>query len=354
MDWNFNQNRVVLDKAPARPKRITAGRLGTVLGLNAWQSPFYGWCDMTKVYSEPFEGNKYTNAGNIIEPKLIAYAKSLFGEDKVLSPEEYFHTNDAKKSQHYNFFPQVKVFGGMWDAVIIDDEGKIVAVIEIKTSSRPQDWVDGVPDEKLAQGLLYGFLLGVPKTFILASFLDDENYVKPEAFVPTEDNTKLYSFDTETATIDYDGEDCTIDDLTDYAGQWYDAYIKTGISPEFDEKKDSDILKELRTLRPDEDADTTLSDILTRLDEKEKEIARIREENDLDALDKEVNNLKDALKRSLQDAMGDTDTTVSVKNWTLIRSVRKGIDSARLKADGIYDEYLKESVSYTLKKKVEK
>ena len=353
MDWSFSEerDRVVLPKAPARPKRITAGRLGTILGLNAWQSPFYGWCDMTKVYSEPFEGNKYTNAGNVIEPKLIAYAKTLFGEDHVLSPEEYYHTKDAKKSQHYNFFAGIKIFGGMWDAVIVDDEGKIIGVIEIKTSSRPQDWVDGVPDEKLAQGLLYGHLLNVPRTFILASFLEDENYVKPEAFVPDDKNTKLYSFHTETATIDYDGEDCTISDLTNYAEQWYDAYIKTGISPQFDEKKDSEILKELRTQRPDEDENTDLIDIVKAIDDVDAKIEHIREENGLDELEKMRKGLADALKRGLVDNMDEDDTKASLRDWTVSKTVRRSIDSSKLKADGIYDDYVKTSVSYTLKQK---
>lgn len=354
MDWSFSpsKDRVVLEKAPARPKKITAGRIGTILGLNAWQSPFYGWCDMTKVYSEPFEGNKYTNAGNVIEPKLIAYAKSMFGEDHVLSPEEYYHTKDAKQSQHYNFFAGIKIFGGMWDAVIVDDEGKIIGVIEIKTSSRPQDWVNGVPDEKLAQGLLYGHLLEVPRTFILASFLEDENYVKPEGFVPDEDNTKLYPFDTENATIEYDGEDCTISDLTEYAKQWYNAYIKTGVSPQFDEKKDADILKELRTQRPEEDS--TLSGILSDIRSKEAKLEKLRKENDLDALETDIKNLKDSLKRVLTEAMGDDDKSIEVDNWRLSKTVRKGVDSNKLKAAGIYDDYIKESVSYTLKKIVEK
>ncbi len=56
----------------------------------------------------------------------------------------------------------------------------------------------------------------------------------------------------------------------------------------------------------------------------------------------------------LTEAMGENDTKAEVGNFTLTKTVRKGVDTAKLKADGIYEDYLKESVSYTLKKKVEK
>ena len=38
--------------------------------------------------------------------------------------------------------------------------------------------------------------------------------------------------------------------------------------------------------------------------------------------------------------------------WTLTKSVRKSVDNDALKADGLYEKYLKESESYTLKKAV--
>lgn len=353
MDWKFNdeKNRVVLDKAPTRPKKITAGRLGTILGLNDWQTPFYGWCDMTKVYVEPFEDTKYTIAGKVIEPIIINYLKGIFGEKYVLSPEEYFKTSDAKKFTGYDFYKGFKIFGGMWDAVIINPKGEIIAIIEIKTSSRPQDWLDGVPSEKKVQGLLYGHLSKVPTTYLVGAFLDDNDYVMPENFVPNENNTKIYPFKTEEALIEYNNENYTISDLTDFAEQWYNAYIKTGISPEFDNVKDKTILSELRKIRPDEDENSDLSDILKAIAQKELKIEEIRKENGLDDLENDLKNLKDGLKRILTDAMGEDDTKAEVGNFILTKTVRQGVDTARLKADGIYENYLKESVSYTLKER---
>ncbi len=267
----------------------------------------------------------------------------------VLSPEEYFKTDDAKRFTGYDFFKGTKIFGGMWDAVIVNSKGQIIAVIEIKTSSRPQDWINGVPDEKLVQGLLYGHLLEVPTTYIVGSFLDDGDYIRPENFIPSEDNTKIYSFKTAETTIDVNGEEFNIKDLTDLAEQWYSNHIKTGISPCFDEKKDKEILTELRKIRPDETSD--LTDILKAIALKELKIDEIRRENNLDDLEKDLKNLKDGLKRMLTEAMGENDTKAEVGNFTLTKTVRKGVDTAKLKADGIYEDYLKESVSYTLKEK---
>lgn len=356
MDWKFNEDktRIVLDKMPARPLKVTATRIGSILGLNPWKTPFQTWCEICRVYKDPFVESKYTKAGNVIEPILIKWAKKEF-EEGVVSPPEYFGNTWGEVKKQYDFYKSTKIFGGMWDAKIINADRNTVAVIEIKTSSRPQDWECGVPDEKLIQALQYAYLEGAKRTFVIAAFLSDEDYMHPEWFVPKKDeNVKLYAFDTDTTTIMFDNEPTTIKSLMEYAKQWWEAYVMTGISPEIDQNADEKIIKQLKTDRPDEDVDTPLSTLISLLDAKEMELTFLREQYKLNELEDEIKSLKDALKRTLTDGMGTDSTKVEVGKWTLTKTERETLDTTALKADGLYDKYTKTSVSYTLRKKGEK
>ena len=69
MEWlEGNKIKVV---PPKRPKKLTATRFATVLGLNPWSTPFEVWCEITRTYQKPFEETIYTAAGKTIEPKHI-------------------------------------------------------------------------------------------------------------------------------------------------------------------------------------------------------------------------------------------------------------------------------------------
>lgn len=348
MSWKFNGNQIQLDKTTGRKKKITGTRFASILGANPWQTPFEAWCDITGVYRKPFEDNKYTLAGKAIEPILIDWAKEYF-ESGVVSPEEYYGNRWGEVKKRYDFYPKTKVFGGMWDAKIVSN-GKEYGVLEFKTSSRPQDWVDGAPLDKKLQSLLYPHLDGIKRAFLVVAFLEDKHYAHPETFVPVlGENLKLYSYDVETETSEVNGKYHTTETLVDIANNWWEEFVLTGKSPEFDEKKDAEILKELRTLRPDEDEDTSLKDILTQIDVLEQKINIIKEKEKLDDLEKELKNNKDALKRVLTESFGEDDEKVEVGRWSLTKSVRESVDTAKLKADGLFDDYKKESVTYTLR-----
>ena len=64
--------------------------------------------------------------------------------------------------------------------------------------------------------------------------------------------------------------------------------------------------------------------------------------------------MRDALKRVLTDGMGEDDKEVQVGGWNLSRSERRAVDTDALKTDGLYEQYTKTSVTYTLRKKGEK
>lgn len=345
MKYTINQNNVVLEKV-GKPKKITGTRLGAILGLNVWSTPFEAWCDMTKLYKEPFEDTIYTIAGKVIEPKILKYLNDEVYAGRVVDPETHFGKDYQK--MRFDFYPQEQIFGGMWDALIINKvSGKSRAIIEVKTTKRAEDWANDVPLYYKIQAMLYAKLEGV-KTFIFAvAFLDDAIYENPEAFVANSETVKVF---------EYELDDEYINEQMGHALKWHEAHVVSGVSPTFDEKKDADILKELRTNRIE--STSTLDEYLTILDTKkpllEEKMAEIAD------LVKEVESAEDAIKAELVTRFTDQDNTVSITTslyeFKVNRSVKESdvFDEKKFAKDNpeLHKQYLKKQAKETVRKQV--
>ena len=168
----LTENRIKVDP-PKKPKKLTATRFATILGLNAWATPFEAWCAITRTYEEPFEDTIYTKAGKVIEPKVIEYLNDVMFMD-IKSPTDVYGPDYFKKTWG-DFFPDQKTLGGMWDAIGDD------FVVEIKTTKRAEDWSYDVPIYYKLQAALYAWLLGFDNVVVTVSFLEDKDYANPEA-----------------------------------------------------------------------------------------------------------------------------------------------------------------------------
>ena len=331
-------NRVKVDP-PKKPKKLTATRFATILGLNAWATPFNAWCAITRTYEEPFEDTVYTIAGKVIEPKVIEYLNDVLFMD-IKSPTDVYGPDYFKKTWG-DFFPDWDVLGGMWDALGDD------FVVEIKTTKRAEDWATDVPIYYKLQAALYAYLLGFDNIVMTASFLEEKDYAHPELFEPSYKNTKIYEFTLSEAFPDFEER------YVKPALKWWMDHVKTGVSPEFDEKKDADILKVLRknTVEPDDKGIAKLIGEADRLQAAiDKAEARLEEKK------KRLKEIDGIVKKYMSSQFRDGDKKVEIAGkkytWTLTRTVRKTVDSSALKADGIYEKYLKESETLTLKKSV--
>ncbi len=335
----FVDNHIEIDKVPKKPKRLTATRFATVMGLNAWQTPFEAWCAITKTYEDPFEDTIYTIAGKVIEPKLIDYLNKTYFMD-VKSPEDIYGQDYFKKTWG-NFFPNEEFFGGMWDALGDD------FVVEIKTTKRAEDWQDDIPIYYKLQAALYAYLLGFDTVIVTATFLEDNDYVQPELFEPNHTNTVMFEFSMAEAFPNFE------EDYIKPASEFWQNHVLTGISPDYDEKKDAEILKVLRTnnLAPEDDE---VAELLKEAENLKAEIEMIDEKTK--PLTDRLKEVQDALKRYMSEQFRDGDTKVELTgqrySWTLSKSVRKSVDSKKLKDDGLFDQYAKESESYTLRNTV--
>ena len=323
---------------PKRTKKMTGTRFGAVLGVNAWSTPFKVWCEMTRTYEDPFVDSIYTIAGKTIEPKQIQYMKDMYAMDNLKTPTDIFGADYFNKT-FGDFFKNDKIFGGMWDSVLMDGD-TYEAVLEFKTTKRAEDWADGkIPEYYALQAALYAYLLEVEDVIMVCSFLKESDYEHPEKFKPSVDNTVTRSFKLHERYPNFEG-------LIEQATAFWNNFVMTGISPEFDEKKDADILKVLKTNYVDDDADLeVLASEAKELYVKLK-VAKEQFKADEDRLD----SLKDAIKAKLMDNLTDGKTAAEYGSWRLsAKAGSASYDTKAMKKDGVYDKYVKAGkTSYTL------
>ena len=328
-------------EVPKKPKKMTGTRLASVLNLDKWNTPFKTWCAITKTYEDPFTENQYTLAGKTIEPKIINYLNKFYFLNCVKSPTDIYGEDYFNKT-FGDFFPKEGIFGGMWDALVYED-GKPVAVIEIKTSKRVEDWEDGkAPIYYSLQAALYAKLLGLDQVYMVAAFLEDKDYKHPENFVPNASNTIVDEFLVSERFPDFD-------DKLAIATKWWNDHVLTGISPEFDEKADAEILKILRTNTVSAD-----SDIQSLLAEAETLAAEIEDLKETYISKKEARlaEVKDMIKQYAIQQFRPDDKKVEFRTqkyiWSVGRSVTQTVDKTALKKDGLLDKYTKATESYKL------
>lgn len=350
LPWEYveGQNRIRVASGPTpNPKKLTGNRLGAVAGLNKWKSPFEAWCEVCRVGEQPFEGNKFTDAGNVLEPKLIEWCKQEVSP-YIYTPEEFFGVEDAKKFTGYDFFKEHSVFGGMWDAIVLDGplgKGNPIAFIEAKTSSRPQDWTRGVPDNYAVQGLEYCVLGEVDRVFFPVALLENEDYADAE-LVDVEANTFLY----ECSVKDWRSADGrSIETIFREASDWWKTHVEGNISPEFDQKRDKAILDVIRST---EVTSEPLEALAKKAAVLEARIDLLKAESDLPALESELNKLKEQLKKGIIERFSPSDEVVTAYGWRVKKTSNETVDKEALKADGL-DRYIKVIDSYRLSRERE-
>lgn len=332
---------------PKRPKKITGTRLASIFGLNKWNTPFKAWCEITKTYQEPFEDTKFTIAGKAIEPKQAEYMRKAYAMTGLVKPADIWGEDYFKKT-YGDFFPDSKHLGGMWDYLVNDDEGKTEMVLEMKTTQRSEDWENDIPEYYAIQAALYAWLLGVDDVVMVCSFLDPKDYDNPEAFEVSVENTITVPFKVSERYPNFGN-------MIAQAEKWWTDYVETGISPDFDEKADADILKVLRTnsLNPESDIEALIQEGEALQAEVDAVTATIeKKKKRLEAIKKQV---KEHMMTQFKDGQTKVEAKGSSYVWSLSRSNSTKLDEDRLKADGLYDKYSKTEPTYrmTVSKKKE-
>lgn len=324
---------------PKKTKKITGTRFATILGLNPWSTAFEMWCAITKTYEKPFEDTIYTIAGKTIEPKQAAYMKKSYAMD-IITPTDIWGKDYFNKTWG-DFFPDSPHLGGMWDYLSQGEDGKVDAVLEMKTTKRAEDWENDVPEYYALQAALYAYLLGVDDVIMVASFLEENDYEDPKKFKPSAKNTITVEFKVSERYPDFAEKVARVE-------KWWEDHVDTCISPEYDEKKDAEILTALRTntLTPETDIEALVAEAEALKKELDEVAASTAEK------EKRLKTINDIIKEHAMSQFRDGDKKVEVKGsvyvWTVSRSETTGIDKDALKADGLLDKYSKKSVQYRM------
>lgn len=345
MEW-LDGNKIQIIP-PKRPKKLTGTRFATILGLNPWSTPFEIWCEVTRTYQKPFEDTIYTIAGKTIEPKQAEYMKQTYFMSNLVTPtdiwgKDYFHQT------YGDFFRESPVLGGMWDYLLYGKDGKPTTVLEMKTSKRVEDWKDDIPEYYALQAALYAYLLGVDEVIMVASFLEPKDYDNPEKFVCSGKNTITRPFKVSERYPDFEKK------YVKPALKWWKDYVESGISPAFDERKDAEILKALRTnnLSPE----TDMAALVKEAEDLKDTMERILAHEGIPDMEKRYKVVTDMIKKAAIAQFRDGDKKVSIAgsayNWEVSRTSTTKIDKDAMKADGILAKYTTTEDSYRISPKI--
>lgn len=333
MEMEWIDGNAVKIPVPKKPKKLTATRFATILGLNPWSTPFEVWCEVTRTYQKPFEDTIYTIAGKTIEPKQAEYMKNSYFMRDIVKPADIWGEDYFKKTWG-DFFSDTEVLGGMWDYLLCDKNGNPHTVLEMKTSKRVEDWQEDIPEYYALQAALYAYLLGVDNVIMVASFLEDKDYNQPENFVPNAHNTITKPFRVSERYPDFESH------YVKPALEWWANHVATGISPAYDEKKDAEILKALRVNHVDMAAAET-DDLMAEAENLKAEIDANAKA--IAAKEKRLKTIMDGFKKESMKGFKPGVDKVQFGGkkfvWTVSKSESMELDTEKMKADGVYQKY---------------
>ena len=338
--WVDNHIEIV---PPKKTKKLTGTRFASIFGLNPWSSEFEIWCAVTKTWEKPFVDTIYTAAGKVIEGLQIDYMRKAYGMYNLRTPTDVYGEDYFKKTWG-DFFHDTPILGGLWDSLLVDENGKPEAVLEFKTTKRAEDWANDVPEYYALQAALYAYLLGVDDVIMVASFLEPTDYEHPENFVPSAKNTITKEFKVSERYPDFPR-------MVAAAKQWWREYVETGISPDYDEKKDAEILKALRTnsLAPGADIDALIAEAESLKSELEAVYASVSDK------EKRLKAVAEQIKKSLVEAFRPHDVAVEHKGskyiWSVSKTESYELDKAAIEADGLFEKYSRKKETFRINTK---
>jgi hypothetical protein len=137
-------------------------------------------------------------------------------------------------------------------------------------------------------------------------------------------------------------------EMMEWCQRWWNDHVLTGISPSYDEKRDAEILKALRTNCADVSAG--IEELLAEAEQLHGELTEAKAL--LEEKEKRYKLVSGALKQHLTDRFRDGDQTVVLRgssfSFTVSKSSGSTIDKDALEADGLLERYSKPVSTYRL------
>lgn len=307
------------------PNKVTGTSIGGILGVSPFETPFSIACRLLRIYREDIDDKPAIKAGKALEPVIIDYLKAT--GHNVLSAEEVFPQRAGPHEEWEHDFDD-PIFGGHVDGITGDGD-----VVEIKTTSNPEPWLNGVPEHYWLQASLYAKFMGAKRILFAVGVLSQKDVSNPYGWEPNDSNCFVYHVDLHPE----------IDRHVEYIREWYADYIQEGMTPlpDLSNPRDIEVIKAL---------DAQIDDptpMLIQLEEIEARMAELKE------LKERADEIK-ALLMVHMDFNHLTKISGASVDYNLTESTRTAVDTDALKAAGLYDLYSKTTRVRTFRTKKRK
>lgn len=245
-----------LNKNKKNFKKITGSRIASILNRNKYNSPLKTWMIMTNLYYEDMDPI-LSEAGKIIEPKLIKHVENLIGINYISYDPFKVKWDVFNDNPIFGGIPDGEPFNSSTNKFLYDEN---YPMLEIKTTSKDtlsyktenfvlkmqkdtngypiikkpngkmEEWFsDSVDKNKMIipidyklQLCLYMYLRNIKKGLFVVAFLESKDYVNPNLFDPLNSIIKFSSLELNKQSFSL---------VIDAATNWYNKHINSGISP---------------------------------------------------------------------------------------------------------------------------
>lgn len=319
--------RIATPKESRFVRKVSGTSFAGIVGMSPWETPFRAQCKLLGLCDEDISGKPAVVAGKVLEEVIIEHCRHL----GVVPASEVFEPRVGSHDEWSSDFDDPD-FVGHLDGMMADGS----AVVEVKTTGRPEDWAEGPPIHYWLQASLYAHFMGVEDIVFLVGVLTDEDRRNPMNWNPAGHvyrvNVKKHP-DTEN--------------LIQYARSVHDYLVKSEMPfiVSTEDKKDQELI-DYFLARLTEGPE--LFDAASELAEVENRIKTIEEEN------KELYDRAKALREIVKVAMQSSDReqiTTATCTYKLLKTTRRTLDKALLIEDGLDpDRYSKTTESYTLRR----
>lgn len=188
---------------------------------------------------------------------------------------------------------------------------------------------------------------------LVCALLEDDDYQHPEKFVPTTKNVIFHEFALSERFPNFEDEI-----ILPALAFWRD-HVETGVSPEWDDKRDAEILKALQTndlsggskktaKAVESVSDETIDELIAEYELVSEDVRRLKERYGIDKLEERAKALPDLIKTKMIAAFRDTDKKAEFRSASTVYTVtktagRETLDTKRLKDENpeIYLKYVK-------------
>lgn len=310
--------------------KMTGTMLGGIMGMSQWDTPFSVATELLRIYEEEGVGNlPSVRAGKYLEPIILNYLDRT-GRLENTQAEVLFPRYEEGSHMDWKSHFEDEYFSGHFDAIAghVKDAHKGFGIVENKTTMDESawDWVNSIPPTHYwLQASLYAYFLGYDTIYFTVGILTQEERDDPTTFVPDERNVRIMKV----------GLYPDFQNILDRCREWYIAYIRNGITPEPD---------------LDNGIDRNIAIILDAQKMSAEEILPVfREYVELNTQYTELGKKVDELKKKITTYL-DAHNMDGIANYNYSTYTRKSIDTDRMKKDGIYDSYMKETTYKVFKK----